>query len=132
MTDTVQVPVTVSGGILSLNRQMFERLLKTFPDGPAILKLETPKQTRSLAQNAYLHAGPFPILADHFGNTIPEIKLILMGECWGWHTVAGHEIPVKPSTASMTVDECKYFIDWLIPWAMTNHDVALPLPGEEL
>ena len=87
---------------------------------------------RSLDQNAYLHAVPIPILAEHFGNTIPEMKYALMGECWGWkrEPATGHEIPVKPHTSAMTVEECTYFIDWLIPWAMTQHGVAIPLPNE--
>lgn len=85
---------------------------------------------RSVDQNAYLHAVPFPILAEHFGNSIEEVKYVLMGECFGWHEVAGREIPIKPSTSSMTVEECSHFINWLIPWAMTEHGCAIPLPNE--
>lgn len=85
---------------------------------------------RSIDQNAYLHAVPFPILAEHFGNSIEEVKYVLMGECFGWHTVAGREIPVKPSTSGMSVEECSRFIEWLIPWAMMEHGCAIPLPNE--
>ena len=85
---------------------------------------------RSLDQNAYLHAHPFPLLAEHFGYSVPEVKFVLMGECWGWKKVNGKDIPVKPSTSDMTVEECTYFIDWLIPWAAVNHGVAIPLPNE--
>jgi len=85
---------------------------------------------RSIDQNAYLHVAPFPILADYFGYTIPEVKLALMGECWGWKKLGSHEVPIKPSTSELTVEECTYFIDWLIPWAMMNHNVVIPLPGE--
>ena len=87
---------------------------------------------RSLDQNAYIHAVPVTILADHFGYTVPEMKLVLMGECFGWHLdpISGREIPIKPATSSMDVEECTRFIEWVIPWAMTNHGVAIPLPNE--
>lgn len=87
---------------------------------------------RSLDQNAYIHAVPVPILAEHFGESVGDMKLILMGECWGWRfdPLAGREIPIKAHTSDMTVEECTYFIDWVIPWAMVNHGVDIPLPHE--
>ena len=85
---------------------------------------------RSLDQNAYLHAEPIPRMAEHLGYTIPEMKIVLMGECFGWHVKSGHMLPVKASTAAMTVDECRYFIDWVIPWAAQEHGVIVMLPDE--
>jgi len=85
---------------------------------------------RSLDQNKYLHAVVFPLLADHCGYTLSEIKLVLMGECYGWHEVAGRELPIKPHTSEMTVDECTHFIEWVIPWALEKFDVHIPLPNE--
>ena len=86
---------------------------------------------RSLNQNAYLHAHPFPLLADHFGDSIEGTKLDLMGEFWGWKRspVTGKDVPVKPHTSDMSVDECTLFIDWLIPWA-AKQGVLVPYPGE--
>lgn len=87
---------------------------------------------RSLDQNGYLHAHPFPLLAEHLGDSIEGTKLALMGECWGWKTspVTGAQVPVKPRTSEMTVDECTFFIDWLIPWAAMKHGVDIPYPNE--
>lgn len=88
---------------------------------------------RSVDQNAYLHAVPFPLLAAHFGDSIEGVKYDLMGEKWGLKPSAvdpARLVPVKPSTASMTVEECTEFIDWLIPWALTEHGVSIPLPHE--
>lgn len=86
---------------------------------------------RSIDQNKYLHAVPFPILALHLGDSIEGVKFDLMGEKWGWTTTKhGNHIPVKPHTSEMTVEECTEFIDWLIPWAMTKHGVTIPLPNE--
>lgn len=95
-----------------------------------VIRKERTKRSRD--QNDFIHAVPVRILADHFGETLPDMKLILMGECWGWRLdpICGREIPVKAHTSDMTVEECSYFIDWIIPWAMSNHGVAIPLPNE--
>ena len=85
---------------------------------------------RSIDQNAYLHAVPFPMISEHTGYTVPEVKLLLMGECWGWKTIGAHEIPVKPNTSDMSVEECRHFIDWVIPWAVETLGLAIPLPSE--
>ncbi len=84
---------------------------------------------RSLDQNAYLHVAAFVPLAEHLGYSLAELKLLLMGECWGWQTVAGHEMPVKVHTADMTVEEATHFIDWIIPWALEQFDFVIPLPN---
>jgi hypothetical protein len=120
----------VSGGLLTnFDRSGFGKAVKTFEGQNVVVTIT---DQRSLDQNAYLHAGPLPIMADWMGCTIPEAKYYLMGECWGWHTVAGKEIPIRPSTSEMTVAEARYFIDWLIPWALDRHDIELPLPDERL
>ena len=87
---------------------------------------------RSRAQNNYIHAVVAKILSEHFGYTVAEIKLILLGECFGWRLdpLSGHEIPVKLHTADLTVEECTEFIDWVIPWALTEHGVSIPVPEE--
>lgn len=91
------------------------------------------EEPRSLDQNAYLHAEPFPKIADYMGEDIEGAKLILMGECWGWKYSAkfGRQIPVKPRTSSMTKAECTYFIEWLLPWAVEHCDgLQVMLPDE--
>jgi hypothetical protein len=70
---------------------------------------------RSLDQNALIHVIA-TVLSDCTGYTLAESKLLMMGECFGWKTVSGHEMPVKPHTADMTVEEATYFIDWALPW----------------
>ena len=129
-SESVSVGAIWTGSRLELDRRELQRMCSNLPIGPVTITVGKVKRQRSLDQNAYLHAGPFPILAEHFGYTIPEVKLVLMGECWGWQTLAGHDVPRKPSTSEMSVEECTYFIEWLLPWAMTEHGVALPLPGE--
>jgi hypothetical protein len=85
---------------------------------------------RSSAQNRYMHKEPFPKLAAKFGESIGRTKLILMGEFWGYEPcrVTGVLLPVKCHTADMTVAETTTFLDWLIPWALTEHGVEIDLP----
>lgn len=88
---------------------------------------------RSLEQNAYWHAEVFPKIAEYMGEDIEGAKLVLMGECWGWKRDEkfGRDIPVKPHTSSMTVEEGRYFTDWVIPWAVEHCDgLQIMLPGE--
>lgn len=77
------------------------------------------RRQRSTDQNALIHAVA-TALAEHCGVSLGEMKVLLMGECWGWRTVRGHEVPVKPHTSDMTVEEATDFIDWLLPWTATN------------
>lgn len=90
------------------------------------------KRKRSLDQNAYLHAEPFPKLAKAWGESIARTKLICMGEFWGWEPCKATKcfLPVKAHTSDMTVEECSQFIDWLIPWAVEEHGVEITLPNE--
>jgi hypothetical protein len=88
---------------------------------------------RSLDQNAYLHAVPFPIIAEYVGCSVEDIKYDLMGEKWGWKESAinsNRMVPVKPSTSSMTTAECSEFIEWLIPFANEKFGLSIPYPDE--
>lgn len=86
---------------------------------------------RSDSQNRYIHAVPFPILADEWGLDIETTKLICLGECFGWRDLPdGLRLPLKPSTSALTVEEMTHFIEWMPPWAMTSFRVNIPLPNE--
>jgi len=134
MLTDIAVAGTVRGGILELGdrRAVLEQGIRQLPDGDYLVRVEPAggEPQRSDRQNRYLHGVVFSALSDHTGYTISEIKLLMMGECWGWQHAGGHEIPIKPATHEMTREECARFIDWIIPWAMEHLDVALPLPNE--
>jgi hypothetical protein len=91
---------------------------------------------RSLDQNAYLHAIPFSMLAEEWGEDIETTKLLVLGECFGWRDLAnGARIPMKPSSAALTVDECSHLIEWIVKWAAVPGNVCargfmIPLPKE--
>jgi hypothetical protein len=96
------------------------------------LTLDAVRRKRSVMQNAYLHAEPFPKLAKAWGESIARTKLICMGEFWGYEPckVTRQFLPVKVHTSDMTVEECTLFIDWLVPWALMEHGVDVAPPRE--
>ncbi len=127
--------VVTPAGVLEMapaERGLRRAYLKCLAGKPVDVVVRVHRKQRSKDQNAYIHAVPIPILAEHFGYTVPEMKLVLMGECWGWRMdkVSGKEIPINVHTSDMNTDECSQFIEWVIPWAMVNHEVAIPFPSE--
>lgn len=89
---------------------------------------------RTLKQNAFLHAEPFPKLAKAMGLSVNQTKFVVMTTFWGWEPVTLRGVrlmvPVKVHTSDMTVAETNTFIDWLVPWAMEEHGVEIILPDE--
>jgi hypothetical protein len=122
--------LTEDGRLELSSKQAYHLGLKAMRPGPKTIIIKDQAAKRTLDQNAYLHAGPFQVLAEFFGESVEQTKYVLMGECFGWtrDAITQREIPVKPSTSSMTVEECTFFIDWLIPWAQEKFDITLPLP----
>lgn len=121
------------GNLVLDDAKGFARAMWRMRRGPVVVRVEQPKTKRSLDQNAYLHAVPFPIIAEYVGCSVEDIKYDLMGEKWGWKPSAldpNRMVPVKPSTSSMTVEECTEFIEWLIPFAAQKFGTLIPLPGE--
>ena len=125
----------VALGKLDANtRQCIADYIATF-DGTRIdVKVRKHRAQRSLDQNAYLHAEPFLKLSRAWGESVERTKLICMGEFWGWEPVTVGAVrvflPVKAHTSDMTVPECTAFIDWLLPWALQDHGVAIDLPED--
>lgn len=106
--------------------------LRTFAGKVVDITVKLHRRQRSLDQNAYWHAEPFLKLAKEWGESVERTKLICMGEFWGWEPckVTKCYLPVKAHTSDMTVEEGVLFTDWLIPWALTEHGVAIDLPDE--
>lgn len=123
------------GGLLTLGRPKdYGRHLRSLAGQYVEVIVRKQRTQRSLDQNAYWHAVPFPLLQDALGyDSIEELKLALMGECWGYHLdkVTGRELPLKPHTSSMSTEEGARFTEWLIRFgAMLPTPVIIPLPNE--
>lgn len=110
----------------------FQAVLKKHAGKKVAVAIRKPREKRSLDMNAYLHRWPFKLLAEHFGDSIEGTKLDLMGHFFGWTTgpISGRPVPIKPHTSDMSKEESAAFLDWLIPWAKTEHGVSIPLPNE--
>lgn len=125
-------PIRLSGpASLGLARQVWGRMRPLADAGQAVeIVIRAPKAQRSLDQSAYAHAVPFKLIAEAMGESVEAAKLCLLGEKWGWHEVRGHPLPVKPSTAALTVEEFSELIEWLPAFALETFGIQIPLPNE--
>jgi len=62
------------------------------------------RSKRSLKQNAFLHAAIEP-WATHIGETVTGLKIMLLGEVFGWTTIHGHAVPTKDHTSELNTEE---------------------------
>jgi len=92
------------------------------------LEVRKRRTKRTLKQNAYLHAAIKPF-ADHCGYTVEELKLALLGECFGYHQVKGVTLPIKLHTADLSTKEFCDITELLIQKAAEEH-VLILLPEE--
>lgn len=122
------------GGLLVLDRPKdYARHLRSLRGQYVEIIARKRRSKRSLDQNAYWHAVPFPLLAEALGyDSIEELKFDLMGEKWGWlETKAGNRVPVKAHTSQLTTAEGAEFTDWLIRFGATlPTPCIIPLPNE--
>ena len=90
-----------------------------------------PRSKRSIEQNAYAHKWPFRLIAEAMGESVEAAKLCILGEKFGWHEVRGHLLPMKPSTAALTVAEFSELIEWMPVFAAEMFPgLVIPLPSE--
>lgn len=112
-------------------KAMRDRYLQRFAGKDVDVTIRIHREQRSLDQNAYLHAVPFLLLSEYWGEDIETTKLLVLGECFGWRDFPdGRRIPMKSSTAALNTEETSRLIEWMPPWAMTHFGVSIPLPEE--
>ena len=86
---------------------------------------------RTLDQNKFWWAVPVRILAEHCGYTDTQMHYALLGECFGYGAgPVGHDVPNKPSSKELTVEEFRQLIDWVLVWAPSELGVLIPEPGD--
>lgn len=86
------------------------------------------RSKRSLKQNAAYHASIEP-LAEHLGYTVEELKLAMLGGCFGWKNVNGCQLPERMHTSDLDTQQ---FSDLM---AYTNqiaaeHDILILDPSQ--
>lgn len=93
------------------------------------------RKKRSLDQNAYIHAVPLKILAEHTGYELEELKEYLCGEFSGWdqREVFGKtKVRPKLRTSDMDSQQMTQFIEFLIWFGSDKLGLTIPYPTEEM
>lgn len=62
------------------------------------------RSKRSKDQNAWMHSAIKP-LADKLGVTVAGLKLILLGETFGWTSILGKPYPIRDATSTLNTEE---------------------------
>ena len=93
------------------------------------------RSQRTLEQNAYWHAVPFPMLAAHFQCSMDAVKLLVLGECFGWMSIESSpyriwEMPYIAHTANLTAAQGGYLTDWMIKFGL-DRGVTIPPPTKD-
>jgi hypothetical protein len=105
------------------------------PNKAWAIEIKSHRKNRSLDQNAFLHAVPLKIIADHTGYTVEDMKDYLLGEFTGWdeYTVF-HQTKRRPHKRSSDLDTLQFtrFLEWIEMWAATELGLIIPRPGEYL
>ena len=98
-----------------------------------VIEIKEYRKKRSLDQNAYIHAVPLKIIAEHTGYTIDDIKTYTCGEFMGWKKVEimGVEVdrPIK-TTSQMTTKEMTDYIENLQWFGSSTLNLRIPSPNE--
>jgi hypothetical protein len=142
---TVEAPITEQDGGVSGAREFHGF---AFPDGRSTL--DTPsfwkafvkelagadgneititacrrRSKRSLKQNKFFHAAIAP-LAEHLGYTTEELKLDLLGTCFGWKEMkSGSKVPERLHTSDLNTKDFAQLMDHTMQIAAENGIVIL-------
>ena len=106
----------------------YREFIQTLAGDEVEIEIRKKRAKRTLKQNAYLHAAIKPF-ADHCGYTVEELKLALLGECFGYHQVHGVTLPVKLHTSDLSTQEFVDITKLLIQRA-AEQDVLILYPEE--
>jgi len=75
-----------------------------FAEDEVFVEIYKRRSKRSLKQNAAYHAAIGP-LAEQLGYTVEELKLVMLGGCFGWRTVAGAQLPERMHTSDLNTGQ---------------------------
>lgn len=99
-----------------------------------VVEIKEYRKKRSLDQNAYIHAVPLKILAEHTGYEIEELKEYLCGEFSGWQereVFGKKKVRPKLRTSDMDSQQMTQFIEFLIWFGSDKLGLTIPYPNEE-
>lgn len=105
--------------------------LRRYARAPQEIRIRPYKAQRSGAQNAYWHAVPVDLIAEHCGYTHDQMHYALLGE-WGGYIDGPHGKPVPrcASSSKLTTEEFSKLIEWVLIWGPAEMGVIIPSPNE--
>jgi hypothetical protein len=105
----------ITGGQLRLEgRRVFEQAMRRFADGPVAVRVSAGKRPRTSNQNRYFHGVLIPVLAQHCGYRLDEMKDALALELIPHEVVdlkTGEVRLVPGHTSQLTVSEFNTLIE---------------------
>ena len=120
MLPTLAGTVSPDGELVLDKPGLYRRYLQTLIGEKVILILRRPAVLRSLDQNAYYHSVVVRLLAVEWGTTDREA-----------HELIKREFGVG-STAALEVGAFELLMERIRGWALTDHNVTIPLPNEAI
>lgn len=102
--------------------------IKQFAGHEVEIEVRKRRSKRSLKQNAAYHAAIAP-LAEHLGYTTEELKLAMLGGCFGWREIAGQNIPERLHTSDLNTQDFNDLMAYTMQIA-AEHDVLILDPSE--
>jgi len=107
--------------------ETFRSYKKTFEGKKIQVILRKYKTSRSLPQNNYYFGVVVKMLADEFGYSTQEMHDALKLE---FLRKTGGILETVRSTTDLTTTEFEMLLEKIRIWALTEHDVKIPLPNE--
>ena len=99
-----------------------------FADDEIFVEVYKRRSKRSLKQNAAYHASIAP-LAEHLGYTVEELKLAMLGGCFGWKNVSGCQLPERMHTSDLDTQQFSDLMAYTNQIAV-EHDVLILDPSQ--
>lgn len=121
--------VTEDGKRLVLDYpEKLKQFLPAFAGHEVELSIRKRRSKRSLKQNSFLHAAIAP-LAEHLGYTTEELKLAMLGGCFGWHDEGPLKgLPLRLHTSDLNTEQFSDLMAYTQRIA-AEHDVLILDPS---
>jgi hypothetical protein len=140
MTEFVTTAVIDQGKFRVRNRQQFDEVIRSWPDGEYLVRIERLHATRSSQANRYYWGVVIATISEHTGYTPEEthdvLKTMFLPKqvaMLNGNGFIANELVIGGSTAKLTRVEFGEYVARIREWAMTVLELDIPsaMPPEE-